>query len=469
MYKNFCIITFLFLFMAINMPVVEAAKTNTNCSLQFVSTPSKEEILPEGQLSYQYSIKNTGSSTCVSTSVSLYYAENEKYVNSTLIPTASDYYWFIGKLAPGESFLFSVVIQNMPNDNNQMFGEACASANGAQDACVKTPVAISAGEKEEGQEGNASSVAISDSGTANFTQAWIYPGDPACNAVNEYSDGRVIDTLKPEYYQVQSDGTLRQKNLASDGCNGYSVDNVLDIKAHSTHQYATVSGDVSNVETLLSSATLQNSAINTLTNFAVSSGFTGIEIDWEGFGNWTATDYANYKKFITDLQNSLHSKGKLLMIDAPAISDSTYQGYFPFKYEDFTNIDYITIMAYDYQYDWGVGEPVAPEAWTTNIINWAKARLPIGKIIIGIPTYGYHGILGSYNITIDTYAQAVKLPGFSTRKPDSDGEETWMNGNVYYVVQATSTLDRKKDLIESMGIKNISAWHLGGNNWFTKN
>jgi spore germination protein YaaH len=157
------------------------------------------------------------------------------------------------------------------------------------------------------------------------------------------------------------------------------------------------------------------------------------------------------------------------MIDAPAISDPVYQGYFQFKYEDFTNVDFVTIMAYDYQYDWGVGEPVAPEFWLKNVINWAKVRLPLEKIVIGIPAYGYHGTLGSYNMTIDTYAQSSTYPGFSTRKINSEGEEVWTNGNIYYSAQPKSSLDRKKTLIESLGIKNISVWHLGGNNWFSQN
>lgn len=31
------------------------------------------------------------------------------------------------------------------------------------------------------------------------TMAWLYPGEPGCNAQNEYRDGRKIDVLKPEF------------------------------------------------------------------------------------------------------------------------------------------------------------------------------------------------------------------------------------------------------------------------------
>lgn len=439
----------------------KAAKKTASCSLQLVSAPSSSSLPLGGNANYQYTLKNIGTAACAGAGVSLYYADNEAFVSAVPAPSTSNYYWNIGRLAIGQAYVFSVNIKNIPDDNTQIFGEACASANGASDSCVSQPVTLTA------------PIIIPPDPAPVLTsadiQAWIYPGDPACNAATEYSDGRQIDTLKPEYYTVQSGGALRQKTVAADGCNAYSASNTADIKAHSNHQYVTVSGNITNVHKLLSSASLQSSAITTLTNFTVSSGFTGVEIDWEGFGSWTAADYANYKIFVNALQNSLHAKGKLLMIDAPAISDPTYQGYYLFKYEDFTNIDYVAIMAYDYQYDYGVGAPVAPQAWLENVINWAKARLDVNKIIIGIPAYGYHGTLGSYSINIDTYAQSETYTGFSSRTVNADGEEFWLVGNTYYVNQSTSTLNMKKSLIESMGIKNVSVWHLGGNLWFTKN
>jgi len=474
------LILLLFVLMAIYMPKTTLSKTGSNCSLQFVSVPSSRIVSSGGEVTYNYSLKNVGRSTCTGTSVSIYYAGNEEYVRSDLVPRASDYYWFMGNLAKRETVSFSVTIKNVPNENNEMYGEACASADYAEDACVKEAVTVS---DQQSSTPPPTTTVISpvtvvettiipvSSQTDSLTsvQAWIYPGAPACNSTNEYSDGRQIDVLKPEYYTIQSNGTLRLRTVTSDGCNGYSESNVADVKAHSKSQFVTVSGSYTNMHLLLSSIDLQNTAIKTLTDFAVSSGFSGVEIDWEGFGKWTATDYSNYKKFVTALQSSLRSKGKLLMIDAPAISDSKYQSYFLFKYEDFTNVDYIAIMAYDYQYDFGVGQSVAPEFWLKNVINWAKARLPLEKIIIGIPTYGYHGILGSYNITIDTYAQSTTYPGFSTRKLNADGEEVWMSGSTYYSVQPVSVLNRRKALIESMGIKNISVWHLGGNQWFSQN
>lgn len=439
-----------------------------NCILKLRVTPEGNTTVSGGEINYTLVATNVGQGSCSTTELTDYYPDNEEYVSSSIEPDAPSFYWLIGRLPPGQSYSLSLTTKNVPDGTSQVLNTACVSADGVRDVCIDNTISIVSSAPAPTPAPTLAPIPAPTPAPTQImgatTEAWIYPGNPACRAASEYSDGRVIDTLKPEYYQIQSNGTLRQMTVASDGCNGYSASNAADIKAHSTHQYATVSGDITNVHALLSSASLQSAAINTLTNFVVGTGFTGIELDWEQFDNWLPADYSNFKKFTTDLGNSLHSNRKKLMIDAPALTSAGLQ----FRYEDFANLDYVAIMVYDYQYDYGVGQPVAPESWITNVVKYAKSKLPADKIVIGIPSYGYHGTVGSYTLAIDTYAQSSAFPGFSTRKVNSEGEEAWVYGNTYYSAQPQSNLDRKKALLESLGIKNISVWHLGGNNWFSK-
>lgn len=444
----------------------------SRCVLTFSVTPDKISVSPGDIVNYIVKLKNIGKGTCTNATYTFHYSVDEKFFSSVPLPRAGDYYWSVGTLGPNKLYTSNLMTKISPNSmsGTAIDTEAWATADSASDVYVTTGVSVIAAPTVipplTVPVSTSSQQIASTSSTASI-QAWIYPGNPSCNAQNEYSDGRIIDTLKPEYYTVLSDGTLGLKTTVSDGCNAYSVYNASNIKAHSIHQYVTVSGDIRNTRKLFSSNFLKDSAITSLVDFTIQTGFTGIELDWEGFGDWTADDYANYKIFVTSLQNSLHDKGKLLMIDAPAIPNATYQGYFQFKYEDFTQIDYVAIMAYDYQYDFGAGEPVAPNLWITNTVNWAKDKLPLNKIIIGIASYGYHGLLGSYNITIDTYSQSSAYPGFTNRKISADGEGTWTEGGVYYSVQEVETLDKKRQLIEALGIKSISVWHMGDNQWFS--
>lgn len=382
------------------------------CTLKLSVIPASKTITSGGEINYNLVATNVGNGNCNMTELTEYYPSNEKYVSSSIQPNAPSFYWLIGTLPAGQSYSLSLTTKNVPDKTSQVLNTVCVSYNGASDVCVDTKISIFSSSTPTTTPAPTPTSTLVPTQTGAATEAWIYPGSPACNAANEYSDGRVVDTLKPEYYQVQSNGTLRQMTVSSDGCNGYSVSNVADVKAHSAHQYATISGDISGISALLASAPLQNSAITTLTNFAVSSGFTGIELDWEQFDSWSATDYLNFKKFTTSLENSLSAQGKKLMIDAPALTTAGFQ----FKYEDFANLDYVAIMVYDYQYDYGVGQPVAPESWITNVTKYAESKLPVEKIVIGIPAYGYHGTLGSYSMIIDTYAQSSTYPVFQQEK-----------------------------------------------------
>lgn len=300
-------------------------------------------------------------------------------------------------------------------------------------------------------------------------QAWIYPGPPAESAAKEYADGRKIHVLKPEYYTVNNLGVLVRKTVANSGANGYSPANALNIKKYSEQQYFTISSDASNMSVLVNSLAKRARAITKIKSFLDTIGFTGVDLDFEGFGVWSATDYTNYKRFVLNLGDTLHQSGYKLIVNGPPIGNTTEQSYYKWRYEEIDKlpVDQITVMAYDYQYDYGVGSSVAPKAWVKAIVNWVKAKVPdINKIVIGIPSYGYHGRVGSYTIRIDTQAQSIKYPGFGTATRNDDHEMDWVEDGQVYFYQDTESLNAKRQLIESLGIKHISVWHLGGNDWF---
>lgn len=102
-------------------------------------------------------------------------------------------------------------------------------------ACAPTAAPSSSQPGDDGS-GTATLPTISDAeGAAGIdsVQAWIYPGPPACDAQAEYADGRAIDVLKPEYFTVAADGSLRLLEEADLGCNGYSADNAAHVRSHS--------------------------------------------------------------------------------------------------------------------------------------------------------------------------------------------------------------------------------------------
>lgn len=302
--------------------------------------------------------------------------------------------------------------------------------------------------------------------------AWLYPGKTSCTASSEYKDGRKIDVLKPEYYTVNANGKLVLLTEKARGCAGYSVANAADVRAFSKEQYVTVSSALDGMVALTATAASRKQAITTLTSFVKDTGFTGVEIDFEDFGSWDASAYAGYKTFLKELGTALRLAGKKLMVDLPPIGSDLEQGYYLLTYEDIAAlpVDYLVIMAYDYQFDYGSGSPLAPNEWVRAIIAHAKdAVADSSRIVIGIPAYAYSGTTGSYSIARKTQADLKLVKGFLTAPVDADSyERIWNVGKTSYVYVDQTGLDAKRALIEAEGISKISVWALGGNPWFSR-
>ena len=308
------------------------------------------------------------------------------------------------------------------------------------------------------------------SSTPLRTMAWIYPGNPACGANTEIADGRNVHTLKAEFFTIGG-GFLTLLDTTNTQCNGYSPQAIARLKQYSTEQYATVSSaSVNDMESFFATALLASSSdITTLVNFVTENNITGVELDFEDFSSWSPRAYANYKLFVTRLGNELHKNGKKLTLDAPAISQTSEESWFIWRYADFVTlpVDHMVVMAYDYQYDYGAGTPVAPLDWIKNVIAYTSAHYPKEKITIGLPSYGYQGTVGSYRMTILTHEQLRTKIGYATAVRDvRSGEMTWRSGTTVYFYQDSQSLRLKRDLVASQGISSVSIWHLGGNQWF---
>jgi len=285
--------------------------------------------------------------------------------------------------------------------------------------------------------------------------------------MTEITDGRHIDVLKPEYFHLDSSGLLTQLTAAG-GCNGYSEENARLVKAHAAQQFVTVSGDISGMVALASNKSRMASFTTTLMTFLKQVQFTGVELDIEGFAAWTAVQYAEYKMVVTQVGTALHTAGFQLMIDVPAIPDTTYQGYYRLKYEDFEllPVDYMTVMCYDFMYDTGAGTPVAPISSIIACCQWIQSKITDHtRLVIGINSYGYHGAVGGYTITEDTYEESCAYAGFSTAVRDTGSSEMmWTKNGVAYIYSDPTTLATKIQAIESSGLSAVSIWHVGGKN-----
>lgn len=356
------------------------------------------------------------------------------------------------------------------------------SLNVLQNDATKAPTVISAATKVQTEITNLESAinALQPTTiptTSTKLHGWIYPGSPALDAADTYHNNK-IDVLRVEYFQLLPTGFLKQLNEDPTDLfstkNAYSAANVKDIKAYSSEQLVTVSGDYVGLRSMYATSSKVTNVINTLKTFVVNNGLTGIDIDIEGFGAWTAKDYSNYLSFLTNLGNTLHGVGKKLAICGPnwttaPFTTVTLSCGFNYKNLVALPIDYITPMMYDWQWDYGGGTPVSPLAWLNSWTSGMLSIFPADRVVIGIPSYGYTATQGSYSdIAIKTLDQIKALNGYDGGVRDNTSAEVIKKvGTKVFVSNDSVSMNAKRKLVESLGGKAIAVWHLGGGNqWF---
>jgi len=346
-------------------------------------------------------------------------------------------------------------------------------------------------------------------------QGWIYPGAPACNAHQEFKDGRKIDVLKVEYYHLCNNtdngggnaGNLVRVDLApvsgnpdwSNLCNGYSLTNSAEIQnsLYSSARFITISGGIEGMSALFGSSTKKTNFKSTIISFLTNSlnqNFTGVELDFEC--DWDNKDalWSDYKDFIQYLGTELHNINKLLIIDGPPIKHPS--GNNSFRYSYFKNnsyVDYVCVMGYDYDMT-HKGEAISPIDWVSDITDYVIEKMSkvssnpnnpnepedlanIKKIIIGMPSYSYYTKTNDdvKNITKELASGQANYDIVNNAR-DINSHERYFNGPTsitsstyprWYYLDAEG-MSKKIELIRAKGIKHISVWHLGGNDWFNR-
>ncbi|MDR0341747.1 MAG: hypothetical protein LBI49_01310 [Nocardiopsaceae bacterium] len=117
--------------------------------------------------------------------------------------------------------------------------------------------------------------------------------------------------------------------------------------------------------------------------------YAGIDIDYEEL---RAADRQVFTTYITELAAALHAHGKILSV--AVFAKTSNGGYGPRNAaQDYAAIgraaDQVRLMAYDNHWASSPPGPVAPIGWVRSVLGYARSQIPVSKIILGIPLYGY--------------------------------------------------------------------------------
>ncbi len=269
--------------------------------------------------------------------------------------------------------------------------------------------------------------------------AWVPAWDESAVATLEREAGN-LDEANPGWYTIAADGTFT-KNWGAENPRLRAALTGVDL-VPTIKNYVSGGFDGNLVAAVIGSPILRETHAEALTQLAVTNAFAGIDIDYERV---PATSRNDFTKFIQLLGAKLHSSGKLLSVTVYAkTAESTRNGP---GAQDWAAIgaiaDSVKIMAYDKHWATSEAGPIAPLDWLDAIAAYAEATIPAGKVILGLPWYGYDW-LGKDGDSV-TYAEAMTRAQRAgvTVEYDANGEATFSYAGRTVFFQDAVSYERK--------------------------
>ena len=215
------------------------------------------------------------------------------------------------------------------------------------------------------------------------------------------------------------------------------------------------------IRSILASTTAQRNCIRNMM-YLVPPNSAGVHVDFEGI---EAAYRIPFLTFLESLRAALHERGLLLTIAIPAKrSEWEAPGY------DFAGIgrlcDFITLMTYDEHYSGGSPGPIASLPWMIEALDYAIRYLPLDKVLLGIPVYGYDwSIEGTRIIGMRDIPDLTTQTGARILWSDPAVEPYlyYWRGRIKHTIWYENELSTKIriGLVKSYRLRGIAIWRLG--------
>ncbi|WP_274362816.1 glycosyl hydrolase family 18 protein [Paenibacillus thermotolerans] len=220
-----------------------------------------------------------------------------------------------------------------------------------------------------------------------------YSGDRA-SYESLAANGSYMNDISVKTFTVDSLGNVHGSTPAD--AVSYARSNGIGAFAAVTNEY-NEAFDPNIAHSILVDTVLRQKVIDQLVTMAVKNGYSGINLDFE---NMFAADRGLYSRFVKELTDALHAKGLKLIVSVMAktadCADCEWSGTIDYASLG-QHADYVQIMTYEQHGAWGAPGPVAGADWVESVLKYATSLIPAGKILIGLPAYGY-----DWNVTTGT-------------------------------------------------------------------
>ncbi|HOO12391.1 MAG TPA: glycosyl hydrolase family 18 protein [Bacillota bacterium] len=290
--------------------------------------------------------------------------------------------------------------------------------------------------------------------------------------------GKHISAVAPFWYRLSpADGSILQQHHPEEGFTDEKMKRIID-KAHASDMevlmlvhnmlYGGKANGKELAKKMLATGESRKAFIDNVEEVLEKFGYDGINIDIESI---YVADRDRFSALVKELYERLSPKGYRVTVCVPAkTSDNlknTWSG--PFDYKKIAKYsDNVIIMTYDeHGYSSGPG-PVASYGWVRNVMKYAVGQIPAGKILMGVPGYGFDWTAGKKGARYISYSQAVNLASSKGAKVQWDSAarvpyfKYTQNGQSHEVwFESKFSLEHKLDIVKEYNVGGIALWRLG--------
>lgn len=236
---------------------------------------------------------------------------------------------------------------------------------------------------------------------------------------------------------------------------------------------------------------------DSVVSFIVQYGFDGVDIDWEYpvSGGLSTNirrpeDKQNFTLLLQKLREKLDARGaidgKHYLVTFAGAGSSSYVNNTELSVLQ-QYVDYGNIMTYDIHGTWDKytdfnaplynNSDVSPQyKWSvdSSVNTWLNAGFPIGKLVMGVPFYGYKytSVVNANNGLYQTYsggssvtyanvvANYLNAPGY-VRYYNSESMVPWLfNGSTFISYEDEQSIGAKAQYIKTKGLGGAMIWEL---------
>lgn len=213
---------------------------------------------------------------------------------------------------------------------------------------------------------------------------------------------RHIDHLLPFWFGITEEGGLnsdadREAERTAEEAN---LPVLAIIHNYSSREYGPL------VHRILTNEAIRRNLIRNIARLVRMKRYLGVNIDFQFV---PPGDRPNLTSFMRELCEALTPLGKQVTISVPAELEEIPQHPFSgaFSYRDLARYsDYLYVLAYDEHF--ATPGPVASVGFVRRVMEFAETQVPIAKLKLGIPVYGYDWVApGGFPFTL-SFAEAIE-------------------------------------------------------------